>query len=340
MNLVERFVVSEAGAALTQRWRPAGSIVLTPRYPDSRHVVVLLLDRAGRPRLVGKVVRAPADPSTLDREAAVLTAVGTDRPAEGARSVPRLLALEWVQGHRLLLQTAVEGTTLTHATARRRPEHWWHLVDRWLTTLPRQPADAVPPSWLEHYLGADVTLARNTLAGAGALTGALEHTFDRTVEAVERLQSAAPFVVVEHGDLSHPNLMVGPAGVGAVDWETGDPVGLPGVDAATFLAFLEFSRARVHGTTGEVGIYRRTLLSHDGSGRRHLSRHLDDVGVGTARIDDVLATTWAKAALSAFGRLLTGPDRHSAAARRRATDRFLTGRPFALWNATLTRGNT
>lgn len=335
MNLVERFVAGGAGAAEAQGWRPTGSIVLTPRYPDSRHVVVLLLDQTGRPRLVGKVVRAPADPSTLDREAAVLAALDAGGAGERPHSVPRLLALEWVEGHRLMLQTAVAGTPVTHRTVRRRPERWWNIVESWITALPRQSAAGGESDWLESYIGADVALARETLVAAGAMTAPLDRSLRLTIEAVLRLHAAMPHAVVEHGDLSHPNLIWSPAGLGAVDWETGDPRGLPGVDAATFVAFLEFSRTGAHGVGREADVYQHSFVAKDGAGRRRLVRHLTNVGAAPARVDDVLVATWGRSALSTFGRLLTGPNRYGAVYRDRAVRRFLTGRPYALWSATL-----
>jgi hypothetical protein len=335
MNLVEHYLTSEAGARAANGWQPAGSIVLTPRFPDSRHVIVLLLDEKALPRIVGKVVRAPEDPSTLDKEAAVLTAVGANRQSPSALSVPRLLALDWVGGHRLMLQTAVLGTPITHRDARRHPERWWRVVEGWINGLPHVPAETAAENWLETYIGRDVALARRTLTQAGALTPGIDRSLDRTIDCVQELRSAAPRLVTEHGDLSHPNVIWGKNGLAAVDWETGDPLGLPGVDAATFVAFLEFSQARAHGVALEASQYERQLLAPDGRGRRRLAQHLDACGIGSALIDNVLVTTWGKAALSAFSRLLTGPHRHSDAARERAVTRFATGRPFALWNVTV-----
>jgi Phosphotransferase enzyme family len=337
VNLVERFLATDDGARAVNGWRPAGSIVLTPRFPDSRHVVVLLLDQAARPHIVGKVVRASGDPSTLDREADVLAAIGAGHSARIPPAFPRLLALKWMGGHRLMLQTAVPGTPVTHRDARRNPERLWRNVEIWMNRLPQEPVSAANHDWLETYILNDVALARRTLVEVGGMTPQIEQSMGLAIACVEALRAAVPHLVAEHGDLSHPNLMRSRDGLAVVDWETGEPVGLPGIDSATFLAFLEFAQARAHGVNAEAIVYQREMLAPAGRGRRRMIEHLDRKGTDSGLIDHILVTTWAKAALSVFSRLLTGPKRRNDSVRDRAVARFLGGRPFRLWQATQER---
>lgn len=335
MNIVERFLTSSAGADRVGGWRPSGSIVLTPRFTDSRHVVVLLLDRAGQPRLVGKVVRAPHDPSTLDREVGVLGAVRDGMHPEHRHSLPQPLALEWFEDHRVMVQSAVAGRVITHGHVRSHPQLWWDRVEAWLRTLPRSSSGEADASWFDEYLAAGVDLARENLGAAGVLTAQLDQQLHTTLEQARALADAADHLVGEHGDLSAPNLVWSRRGLAVVDWETGNLVGLPGVDAATFLTFSEFSRARAHGVTAECDVFTRQLVAPDGRGRDLLGRYLHVLDLDPELTDSVLVTAWGKIALSAFGRLLTTSDRQSEAASRRAVARFLTGSPFALWTAAL-----
>jgi hypothetical protein len=169
------------------------------------------------------------------------------------------------------------------------------------------------------------------------MTPELNRALRLTVDCIEALRAAVPTLVAEHGDLSHPNLMWSRQGLAVVDWETGEPLGLPGIDPATFLAFLEFSQARAHGVPAEAEAYEREMLEPDGRGRRRLIQHLDRRGLSPEWIDHVLVTTWGKAALSAFSRLLTDPNRPSQSARDNAVARFFGGRPFKLWQITRER---
>lgn len=336
MNVVERFLRSPAVADRVDGWRPTGSIVLTPRFPDSRHVVVLLLGPSGRPQLVGKVVRAPGDPSSLGREVEVLEAVRARMSPASRDSLPEPVALDWFEGHRLMVQRAVEGHVITHGDARRRPGLWWRRVDDWLATLPHETALVRDATWFSGYLGDQVRLARQTLDAVDALTPALDEGLEATVEHARVLAATVPHLVAEHGDLSHPNLVWGPRGIAVVDWETATPLGLPGVDAAVYATFLAFSRARAHGQVRELEVFRRELVAPGGRSRALLQQHLLRSGADPALVDRVLVTAWAKVALSAFSRLLTGPAARSEDAARRATGRFAAGSPTALWNAALT----
>jgi hypothetical protein len=206
-----------------------------------------------------------------------------------------------------------------------------------MNRLPQEPVSAANHDWLETYILKDIALARRTLAKAGAMTPQLERSMSLAIACVESLRAEVPHLVAEHGDLSHPNLMRSRDGLGVVDWETGEPLGLPGIDSATFIAFLEFARAHAHGLNAETTVYQREMLAAPGRGRRRMMDHLDRQGTGSGLIDHVLVTASAKAALSVFSRLLTGPNRGNDSLRDRAVARFLGGRPFTLWQGTQRR---
>jgi aminoglycoside phosphotransferase len=340
MNLVEQFLETGRGNAAVDGFRPFGSVVLTPRFPDSRHVVVLLLDVRGRVSVVGKIVRSPGDPSTLDQEAEVLEALadlGSSGRSTLAGSVPRLLALEWVKGHRLLLQTAVEGKPVTHGDARRRVPRWWSRVETWLDGLQTPIRAPVTGAWLDSYLGARINLASLALTNQSALTRPVGRAMAVTATLAAELRRASPFAVVEHGDLSHPNVLSSAAGLSVVDWETGHTNGLVGVDAAVFLTFLELARARAHGVEREAQVYAATMLEEAGPARQRLIRHLGERGVPADLVDHVLVAAWGRIALAVFPRLLAGPRADTAAAQARAVRLFTEGRPFRLWMMTLER---
>jgi aminoglycoside phosphotransferase len=339
VNLVEQVLLTPAGNAAVDGFRPAGSIVLTPRFPDSRHVVVLLLDLRGKVRVVAKIVRAPEDPSTLDQEASVLGALArlAARRPQLARSVPRLLALDWVKGHRVMLQSAVTGRPVTHLDARRRGERWWRITQDWLDELRVEPGAGPGVDWLDSYIGARINLAAVSMRSRTSAFPDLHRAMGLTATLALELRSAAPFAVVEHGDLSHPNVLASKSGLSVVDWETGHAEGLIGVDAAVFLTFLEFARASAHGVEKEVAVYAETMLDPAGPARARLARHLADRDVNPEFIDHVLAVAWGRVALGVFPRLLAGPQSLNLAAEARAAQLFTESRPFQLWMMSLNR---
>jgi hypothetical protein len=347
VNLVVAHLRSSAGqqalaaGGLTAQDVAGGSVVLTPRFVDSRHVVVLVLDARGRVRVVGKVVRAPGEASTLDREAEVLAATARRGPTGGSAAgagIPALLALDWVGGHRMLVQSAVPGRPVTHSDARRGSDRWFSAVAGWLDSLVLPEPAARDTGWVERYLSPGLGMARQVLAADAELLSALEHTVDH----LGVLAGSGVPATVEHGDLSHPNVLFSAAqGVCVVDWENGQPDGLVGPDAAVFATFLEFAGAGVHGTAPELAAYAERVLADDSPGRARLAGYLAGHGIGPESVDLVLLAAWARIALATFPRLLSSTDPGAAdprtATARRAASLFRQARPAALWQATLDR---
>lgn len=331
MNLVEQFLTSPAGRVAVSEmsaFTVAGSVVITPRYPDSRHVVVLVVDDAGRPRVVGKVVRSTGDTSTLGHEAQLLAALDGSSVPPG--SVPRLLAFENLGGHWVLVQTALRGRAVTHADARPDPDRWWARVGDWLSALPVGPAPD-PAAWLDDYIGAALGFAESVLEPTPAERAA----FLATEHYLSQFARAGYPTVVEHGDLSHPNVLWSQRGIAVVDWETGHRTGVIGADAAVFLSFLEFARAGAHGKDAEAAVYSGQLLRPGAAARDRLIAYLHQQKVAEEWVDHVLLAAWSRISLAVFPRLLSGPsgDRGMDLARRL----FRASRSTLLWNLTLDR---
>jgi aminoglycoside phosphotransferase len=343
MNLVEDYLangdLSEA-PVLLREFRPAGSVLVTPRYPDSRHVVILLLDESGDPRVVGKVVRRPDDRSTLALEAGVLQSLGAG--AGQITGVPRFLGFADHKDHWMLFETALSGQPLTHRHVRRHPARAWRMVDEWICSLPVVSTTAECSGWFDDQIASPVQIARAALPP----TRLEQQLFSSTLDLVAELVSADLPVPIEHGDLSHPNLLVSPRSsivrrrpeLSVIDWETGRAAGLVGADAAVFLAFVAFAVDNAHGPDAEAASYSREFLRDEGRGRRRLVRHLERRGVDPGLVDLILLATWSRYALSVFPRMSSGEQPRSEPDRVRfAREAFRAGRPLRLWQLTLER---
>lgn len=331
MNLVEQFLTSPAGrqaVSVMSAFTVGGSVVITPRYPDSRHVVVLVLDDGGRARVVGKVVRPTDDTSTLGHEAQLLSVLDGSSVPPG--SVPQLLAFENLGGHWVLVQTALQGRAVTHTDARADPDRWWTRVGDWLASLPVGPPPE-PAAWLDDYIGAALSFAESVLDPTPKERAA----FLATEHFLSQFARAGFRTVVEHGDLSHPNVLWSQRGIAVVDWETGHRAGVIGADAAVFLSFLEFAKAGVHGKDDEARVYAEQLLTPGAHARQRLIEYLAGQRVGEEWVDHVLLAAWSRIALAVFPRLLSGPsgDRSVDLPRRL----FRASRSTLLWNLTLDR---
>lgn len=116
MNIVESYLRAhhdELGLARLGLPRELTSLVVTPRFQASRHVVVLVLPKSGRDvRLVAKIPRRPGDTGGVVHEAAALRRLSElagarpSPPATWPADVPLLTPL--VRPDHVLVSAAVD----------------------------------------------------------------------------------------------------------------------------------------------------------------------------------------------------------------------------------------
>ena len=216
--------------------RPA-CVMLTPRFGTSRHVVALVLaTETGRPALVAKLPRLAGDGGALSREAAGLSAV---RRALGeTSSVPRLIAHLTDRPHPLLVETAIDGRPLSPAEIARDRDGCLEPAVGWLERVARTSAREPGPEDDEARFRALIEAPLLALAAGEAADAPPAALVEQTLEALAPLRDAGLPLVLEHGDTSHPNLLLRRFGdLAVVDWELANPDGLPGHDLAFFLVY-------------------------------------------------------------------------------------------------------
>lgn len=209
-----------------------GCVVLTPRSPHSRHVITLVFGARGRhPMLVAKMPRLAHDADRLAHEAAMLEAA--DRvTGHGMTAAPVLLALDRSLRRPLLLETALRGRPISPAAVRRDPVGMVSRVADALETMAEATARMAPPEWYGSLIEQPLW---GLAAGGTAATAELVGT---TLGVLEPLRNARLPLVLEHGDLSHPNLLLLPDGrIGLLDWERARDGGLPVGDLLSFLSY-------------------------------------------------------------------------------------------------------
>lgn len=290
--------------------RPA-SLLVTPRFQASAHVVALVVpDGAERPGVVVKLQRLPGPARTLAAEAGCLRALAEVGPT-GVAGVPRLLSEEPIGGHAAIVETALTGRPLDPLAVRRDRDGTVDAVGRWVRGLrraDRPPAD--DDRWARLVGPALATLAHDL-----ADDPADAELVARAGELVDALRSARPPVAVEHGDLSHPNLLRLEAGpeprIGAIDWELGEPAGLPLVDFLFFLGYVAVATGGRRGAGGAVAPDEQARLieaAFSGPGAwaaAAAARQADAEGIDRALLSPLLVATWTRA-LARLGRRLDG----------------------------------
>jgi hypothetical protein len=205
-----------------------------------------------------------------------------------------VVALEHCHGYPLLVQTALVGPPMDPASVRRDPTRCVSAAVEWLCGFPAETSPSREPDWLER-------LIVRPLRQFGRWLGETNdnHQFaERAIAIAEDVSPSDIPRIVEHGDLSHPNLIWLPNGdLGVVDWELGKSDGLPGHDLFLFLAYVAGARAHAGSPESHAGAY-RSAFATDGWALAAARDYAHRVGVA----DDLLPAL----AVLAWSRYVTG----------------------------------
>jgi aminoglycoside phosphotransferase (APT) family kinase protein len=292
MNVVVRFLSTNRDRLELGRFGldgPLSSLFVTPRWPTSRHVVVLITARGtSRPVLVAKLPRLRAGGEGLACEASILEAIQAARP-DGFRGIPRVVAHEHVESRPLLVETALRGRPVGSEIRRRdRARYVAEILDL-LETLPRSTitvADAFE------------RLLEEPLRGFARSFGEASEEADlaaRTLAVLEILRAVATPLVLEHGDLSHPNLIsLEEGGIGVVDWELAELHGLPLHDLCFFLAFVAFATRRTRTTEARVAAFHDAFLAPGAWARPAVGEYARRLGLDATLLTPLFIACWAR----------------------------------------------
>ena len=264
---------------------PAPSwILLTPRFAASAHVVILLL-KDGNVRLVAKIARVAGHegPRHEARVLAALAEAGMPRAA-----APRVVATADLAGHGAVLEEALEGRPLDRRLLRSDPGRWIGSVVKWLEDLPPAPRDAVAS--MNELVRAPLERLRLTWPQDRDLAALVA----RTLGIHESLEHQPLPAVFEHGDLSHPNLLVrADGGLGVLDWELARPDGVPLHDLSFFLGYVALA-AFGEQDDPYAGL-ERVLADPTWGAVPALRAEAARLGIDRAAIPALIVTCWARA---------------------------------------------
>jgi len=336
MNVVTRFLqenwhrlpVEQFGAP-----KRLSCVVATPRFKASRHIIFFVIAEGDpQPILVAKVPRRSGDNSRLDLEAFNLNAIQNSRPA-GFDSIPRVIAYENFDEDRLLIETMLNGRAMNRTYARRVYESCIETVTDWLVDM--QAATMTPSiddaGWFERLVEQPLQRIKERLP----LSLADEHLIDRTQKLTMPIQFHELPLVFEHGDLSHPNvLLLAKGGTGVVDWELAEPRGLPATDFFFFMNYIAFARVNAERNEEYLAAFQRAFFGHEAWARPFIDNYVRQVPLPSEVLLPLFVLTWARYVDGLITRLLDSKskavqlDEENAAWLR-------TNRYYALWRYTI-----
>ena len=216
---------------------------LTPRFRASSHVIFLLMKKTtGELALVVKIPRLPQLAHGIEHEARVLKLLNK-QASEIRGTVPEVVAFEAYAGWPILVQTGLQGRLMDPKTVRSNRDLACRTVTDWLVRLHSAPAGEklAPDDWFKNQVESPICFLREKFP-LNAEEGKL---LEKTWKIAQAVAPPAYFPVVEHSDLSHPNLIwIAEKEVGVVDWETAELAGLPVCDLYTFLNYVATSKVQ------------------------------------------------------------------------------------------------
>jgi len=254
-------VARERGAWPSDSIEPGELLLLTPGDRVVGKVVALAFHRADAPALAIKTARTRDSGRGLHREAELLEVVAGLHP-RGMPGVPRLHFLDALLGRPILGETALSGVPLAATLTERNYQRVAERVTDWLITL-AEPAATQPPEATWESL-VSPALERFTSEFASVVD---ESQLVRTREILGGL-GALP-VVCEQRDFSPWNVFEGDGGGGIVvlDWESGEPRGLPALDLIYFATHSAYYLKRAWNTGRYVEAHRAAWSRKTALGR-------------------------------------------------------------------------
>jgi hypothetical protein len=189
---------------------------------------------------------------------------------------------------------------LTHRAAARGGDAVVDRVEQWLLSLPVTRRTSEDPTWFDRLLERPLLALAAQLPPAHAGRALVAATLDQ----VDVLRSHDLPLVLEHGDVTAPNIFLRPdGGVGMVDWELTEPFGLPGSDFFHFLAFVGFARTGTTEASLQAAAFDDCFFGPHAWAQVRARRHLQLRGVAPQLLQPLLVATWARYVAHAAPRL-------------------------------------
>ena len=329
MNTAEAFLAqNRTRLGLDEAAVGPSCLILTPRFEASRHVVFLVIPYGqSRPNLVVKIPRLPETTSSLAGEAESLRAVQRLRP-DGFATVPRVVAFEEHGGRFVLVETALSGPLMSPAVVRRRPEDCCRRILDWLVELQRPSLRASGPAcftmMVEHPLGDFVDVF--PLSDADAVLVA------RTRELLAPLGDATLPFVCEHGDLSHPNLILHGPNVAVIDWELARLDGLVAYDLFFFLGYVAFSLRNARSPHAQLQAFDNAFFGDVAWTRSLVHGYATELGLPIDALAPLFVLTWARYTIYLLQRMTGGGTAKKGRVPETAAAALRAHRYYRMWH--------
>jgi aminoglycoside phosphotransferase len=308
MNIALKYLQSHAHYGFEAYGDPKrmSFMLLTPRFEASSRVVFLLFPEGqSDPVLVAKVPRLAGMDPGIQREAANLQIIHESRSG-GFGSIPQVVAFEEFCGHQILIESALTGKPLDPPTVRLKPdEYCWMALD-WLVELHATASKSGyrDTNWYERL----VITPLEQFAACFPLDDDEQRLLEHTRELVTALRDAHLPLVVEHGDFSHPNILLlkSTQRFGVLDWDLAEIKGLPAIDLFFFLSYIAFSRQRASSNAQYIAAFQSAFFDANAWAVPYVMEYSERFNLKTDWLNPLFALGWLHYIVGLLSRLDRG----------------------------------
>lgn len=334
MNLVENFIQTNRERLQLARYHipeKLQTMMLTPRFPASSHVIFMMIPQGqSDPMLVAKVHRLKEISHSVDREVENLLKIAELFPNETS-AFPRIIAHENFQNHSLLLETALQGSLLAPATLRKNPEGYTAMMIDWLLKLQKAESRPSAKSWYDAIAGEKIEFFKQTFPLNSEERSALE----QVEEHIQVLKEHDLPFVVEHGDLSHPNLiLLKQGGMGVVDWELSEIEGMLAYDLFFFLSYVTFTLHDSNNTLDYRTPFLKMFFGEDAQAKPHIKRYAEALNIPLDLLPPLFLLSWTRYLINLLIRLRLDDDIIKQTSEAVADD-LRRNRYYELWRLSI-----
>lgn len=317
-------------------------LLVTPWFEASRHVVGLFYDPHDAQLIsVAKFPRREWDTSGINVEATALTRIAADIPGLDGY-LPTVCGID-LGSRPHLIETALVGAAANPEYVREYPHQVLNagldLVGRLATPrqrvrrlAARRPTARIHDgAWFSRLI--EQPLQRFATEVPVGPEG--PDLVNRTLDLLAPLRTARLPPVYEHGDLSHPNLIMTTAErMSALDWERFELDGLPGHDLIFLMQYIGECKINAIQRRSQLAAFDHAFVGPDAWARPALTRYAAQVGINPNLLPRLVLSTWARTSTGLLERL--APARSDEPAGRmadpaRLAESFRLDRDYAIW---------
>ena len=298
-----RYLVSLAERGGVDLTRYRFGLSASGLYNSNKVIFYLSAGKKRTPEIVVKMTRAGEFNFRLANEAAVLTRLRQNDIVE-AGSYPELLFFDIYRGQAVLAQKVIPGEPFRRRTHLTAHCPFAQRAISWILQLGKASANTSAANSSQVAAGLEKLLTHfeKIYKPSEDERRFLRMQFDRIVSS----RSALP-LVFQHGDTGTWNLLVRPDGrVAFIDWENGDPNGMPLWDLFYFLRAFGTWISRQKGDRDREASFQKNFLAASPLSdllAEATEEYCTEVGLAIALVEPLFYTCWVHWALREATRL-------------------------------------